>query len=148
MSLRSQTTQWQSPMALDSQMSTPTMTTPTVTSPTSAPKSSSDKERRPKLRASCDACAASKVKCNKASTACQGSTASLAGRGRGIQTARHSSRPRNNDLHQTAANLANLGFGLSLLFKLCQVFPRLHPAGLPTGRLHLACLARPILSLR
>jgi hypothetical protein len=57
-------------MSVDSEASTPTMTTPTLTSPTSAPKSASDKERRPKLRASCDACAASKVKCNKEHPIC------------------------------------------------------------------------------
>ncbi|KAF2033032.1 hypothetical protein EK21DRAFT_98590 [Setomelanomma holmii] len=61
-----QTQQWQSQIRLGSPTSSPTtMSTATIKSPTSAPKSSSDKERRPKLRASCDACAASKVKCSK-----------------------------------------------------------------------------------
>tara|TARA_R110002003_G_scaffold228_9_gene16660 strand:+ start:6399 stop:7772 length:1374 start_codon:yes stop_codon:yes gene_type:complete len=46
------------------------MSTLSIKSPTSAPKSSADKERRPKLRASCDACAASKVKCSKEHPIC------------------------------------------------------------------------------
>lgn len=59
--------QWPSPTRLD----TPT-STPTIPPPTSAPKSSrADRERRPKLRASCDACAASKVKCSKDHPSCQ-----------------------------------------------------------------------------
>ncbi|OAK97857.1 hypothetical protein IQ06DRAFT_318753 [Phaeosphaeriaceae sp. SRC1lsM3a] len=61
-SFTSQTSQWQAPT------SSPPTSSPTVKSPTSAPKS--DKERRPKLRASCDACAASKVKCNKEHPIC------------------------------------------------------------------------------
>lgn len=65
MSFTPSTSQWQSPMVLDGPTSTPIMS-----SPTSAPKSSSDKERRPKLRASCDACAASKVKCSKEHPIC------------------------------------------------------------------------------
>ncbi|KAJ4366409.1 hypothetical protein N0V83_008045 [Neocucurbitaria cava] len=53
-------------MVLDSPTSTPIMS-----SPTSAPKSSSsDKQKKLKLRASCDACAASKVKCSKEHPIC------------------------------------------------------------------------------
>jgi len=72
MSYTSQTAQWQAPIVLDSNTSTPITSAPSIKSPTSAPapKSSSDKERRPKLRASCDACAASKVKCNKEHPIC------------------------------------------------------------------------------
>ncbi|KAF2627543.1 hypothetical protein BU25DRAFT_410700 [Macroventuria anomochaeta] len=69
MSFTAQTPQWQpSPTKFDTQTSTPVMR-----SPTSAPTSSSkvDRERRPKLRASCDACAASKVKCSKDHPICQ-----------------------------------------------------------------------------
>jgi hypothetical protein len=60
--------QWQrSPTAFDAPTSTST-----APSPSSAPKSSKvDRERRPKLRASCDACAASKVKCSKDHPICQ-----------------------------------------------------------------------------
>ncbi|KAF3041687.1 hypothetical protein E8E12_004776 [Didymella heteroderae] len=60
--------QWQSsPTRFDAPTSTST-----IPSPTSAPKSSkADRERRPKLRASCDACAASKVKCSKDHPICQ-----------------------------------------------------------------------------
>lgn len=60
--------QWQpSPTGLDSPTSTSA-----ISSPTSAPKSSKpERERRPKLRASCDACAASKVKCSKTHPICQ-----------------------------------------------------------------------------
>lgn len=68
MSYTSQTAQWKSPIVLDSRRSTPVTSAPSIKSPTSAPKS--DKERRPKLRASCDACAASKVKCNKQHPIC------------------------------------------------------------------------------
>lgn len=68
MSYTPQTPQWQpSPTQLGSPFSTPPMR-----SPTSAPKSTkADRERRPKLRASCDACAASKVKCSKDHPICQ-----------------------------------------------------------------------------
>ncbi|KAF9691980.1 hypothetical protein EKO04_010008 [Ascochyta lentis] len=69
MSSISQTPQWQpSPTKFDNPTPTPAMR-----SPTSAPTSSSraDRERRPKLRASCDACAASKVKCSKDHPICQ-----------------------------------------------------------------------------
>ncbi|CAO2658076.1 Nn.00g073360.m01.CDS01 [Neocucurbitaria sp. VM-36] len=66
MSFTPSTSHWQSPMVLDGPKSTPIMS-----SPTSAPKSSIlDKQKRPKLRASCDACAASKVKCSKEHPAC------------------------------------------------------------------------------
>ena len=65
-----QSQQWQPAPA---QVDTTTMATPPMPSPTSAPTSSSkaDRERRPKLRASCDACAASKVKCSKDHPICQ-----------------------------------------------------------------------------
>ncbi|KAF1926200.1 uncharacterized protein M421DRAFT_422875 [Didymella exigua CBS 183.55] len=58
------------------QLSPARFETPTSTlilsSPTSAPKpSKANRERRPKLRASCDACAASKVKCSKTHPICQ-----------------------------------------------------------------------------
>lgn len=69
MSFSSQTAQWQASIVLDSSRSTPATSAPSIKSPTSAPKSA-DKERRPKLRASCDACAASKVKCNKEHPIC------------------------------------------------------------------------------
>ncbi|KAF2820733.1 hypothetical protein CC86DRAFT_117380 [Ophiobolus disseminans] len=62
--------QWQSPKALSSPTSSPTVHVIASTPPTSAPKSSSNKERRLKLRASCDACAASKVKCSKNRPTC------------------------------------------------------------------------------
>ncbi|KAH7086226.1 hypothetical protein FB567DRAFT_527461 [Paraphoma chrysanthemicola] len=71
MSFPTQTLQWPNRKQLDTPTSSPTtMSTPTIKSPTSAPKSSSAKERRPKLRASCDACAASKVKCSKEHPIC------------------------------------------------------------------------------
>lgn len=68
-SLTPQTTQWDSPLT---KFDTPT-STPVSQSPTSVPRSSTkaDRERRPKLRASCDACAASKVKCSKDHPICQ-----------------------------------------------------------------------------
>ncbi|KAJ4338494.1 hypothetical protein N0V95_008031 [Ascochyta clinopodiicola] len=68
MSFTPQTPQWQpSPTSFDK--STPT---PIMRSLTSAPTpSKTDRERRPKLRASCDACAASKVKCSKDHPICQ-----------------------------------------------------------------------------
>ncbi|KAF1851352.1 uncharacterized protein K460DRAFT_362100 [Cucurbitaria berberidis CBS 394.84] len=60
------TSQWQSPGVLDGPTSISIMS-----SPTSAPKSSpSGKQRKAKLRASCDACAASKVKCSKGHPQC------------------------------------------------------------------------------
>lgn len=69
MSFTPQTPQWNSPPA---KFDGPT-STPVVQSPTSVPRSSTkaDRERRPKLRASCDACAASKVKCSKDHPICQ-----------------------------------------------------------------------------
>lgn len=58
--------QSQPPSVLDDTISNLAMS-----APTSAPKrSSADKERRPKLRASCDSCAASKVKCSKEHPIC------------------------------------------------------------------------------
>ncbi|KAF2737132.1 hypothetical protein EJ04DRAFT_542048 [Polyplosphaeria fusca] len=67
MSSTSAAQQWQSPG--------PT-STPPMLSPTSAPKpSSAVPERTPKLRASCDACAASKVKCSKEHPICARCTA-------------------------------------------------------------------------
>jgi hypothetical protein len=70
MSYTPQTAQWQSPVVLGSPTSTPSLRISVIKSPTSAPKSSLNKERRPKLRASCDACAASKVKCSKEHPIC------------------------------------------------------------------------------
>lgn len=69
MSFPTELPQWQqSPTKFDAPTSTPVMQ-----SPTSAPSSTrkADRERRPKLRASCDACAASKVKCSKDHPICQ-----------------------------------------------------------------------------
>ncbi|KAF1944660.1 hypothetical protein EJ02DRAFT_501307 [Clathrospora elynae] len=62
-----QTSQWQySPLTVNGPTSTPIMSPPT-----SAPKSSaSGKEKRLKLRASCDSCASSKVKCSKEHPIC------------------------------------------------------------------------------
>ena len=65
MEFKAQTPEWQPPLTLNQPKSTPT--TPRA-QPTSAPKSST--ERRLKLRASCDACAASKVKCSKEHPIC------------------------------------------------------------------------------
>ncbi|KAH8728295.1 hypothetical protein GQ44DRAFT_702104 [Phaeosphaeriaceae sp. PMI808] len=71
MSLSSTSVLWQSPiLPSTSQTSSPKMLTPVTKPPTSAPKPSLDKERKPKLRASCDACAASKVKCDKQHPIC------------------------------------------------------------------------------
>ncbi|KAJ8106205.1 hypothetical protein OPT61_g9694 [Boeremia exigua] len=69
MSFTPQTPHWNaSPAKFDTPNSTPVLQ-----SPTSVPRSSTkaDRERRPKLRASCDACAASKVKCSKDHPICQ-----------------------------------------------------------------------------
>ncbi|KAH6643086.1 hypothetical protein C7974DRAFT_386764 [Boeremia exigua] len=68
MSFTSQPSHWESP----AMAGTPFATT-VMQSPTSVPRSSTkaDRERRPKLRASCDACAASKVKCSKEHPICQ-----------------------------------------------------------------------------
>jgi hypothetical protein len=76
-----------------------------------------------------------------ASTACRGSMASQAERGRGTQTARLSSRPPSNDPRQMAANSASSESDLSPFFRLCQTSLRRHPTGRPTGRLLLACQA-------
>jgi hypothetical protein len=65
MDFKSQTPEWQPPLTLNQPKSTPT--TPRAL-PTSAPKSNT--ERKLKLRASCDACAASKVKCSKEHPIC------------------------------------------------------------------------------
>jgi len=65
MSYTAQPTQWQSPMTLHSSTPIRSKSTPTLATPTSAPKPTSSKDRKLKLRASCDACAASKVKCSK-----------------------------------------------------------------------------------
>jgi hypothetical protein len=63
MSFTPTTCQWvSSPIRLDDSSAVP--------SPASIPKTTPDRERRPKLRASCDACAASKVKCSKDHPAC------------------------------------------------------------------------------
>lgn len=75
MSYSAQPTQWQSPMTLHSSTPIRSKSTPILTSPTSAPKPTSSKDRRPKLRASCDACAASKVKCSKNRPICTRCTA-------------------------------------------------------------------------
>ena len=63
MEFNSQTPDWQAPITVDQPVrpSSPRRSTP---------KSSSSTERRPKLRASCDACAASKVKCSKEHPIC------------------------------------------------------------------------------
>lgn len=66
MSFPTQIAEWQ-PSIVNS---TPKIPKHTLTSPTSAPKPSSNKDRRPKLRASCDSCAASKVKCSKERPIC------------------------------------------------------------------------------
>ncbi|KAF2676945.1 hypothetical protein K458DRAFT_424307 [Lentithecium fluviatile CBS 122367] len=66
MDFKSQTPEWQPPLTLNQPTTAPT--TPLRSPPTSAPKSNT--ERRPKLRASCDACAASKVKCSKEHPIC------------------------------------------------------------------------------
>jgi hypothetical protein len=76
-----------------------------------------------------------------ASTASQGSMASLAERGRGTQTARHSSRPRSSDLRQMVASLASSGFDLIPSYSHCQTSPKPSQIGLRTGLLHLACQA-------
>ncbi|KAF2638288.1 hypothetical protein P280DRAFT_471403 [Massarina eburnea CBS 473.64] len=67
MDFKSQTPEWQAPLTT-SQPTLSTSPTALPRTPTSAPKSST--ERRPKLRASCDACAASKVKCSKEHPIC------------------------------------------------------------------------------
>ncbi|KAF1954590.1 hypothetical protein CC80DRAFT_493717 [Byssothecium circinans] len=66
MDFKSQTPDWQAPLTINQ----PTRPTSPRRTPTSAPKASSSTERRPKLRASCDACAASKVKCSKEHPMC------------------------------------------------------------------------------
>jgi hypothetical protein len=64
MSFTPLTTQWvSSPAPLDASSTVPSLS--------SVPKMTTDRERRPKLRASCDACAASKVKCSKEHPICQ-----------------------------------------------------------------------------
>ncbi|KAF2246888.1 hypothetical protein BU26DRAFT_55124 [Trematosphaeria pertusa] len=65
MSFVPQTPEWQTPLTVNQ----PTATPPRP-QPTSAPKPANNPERKPKLRASCDACAASKVKCSKEHPIC------------------------------------------------------------------------------
>lgn len=67
MDFKNQTPEWQPPLTLNQPNNT---TAPPRPTPTSAPKSTTAPERKPKLRASCDACAASKVKCSKEHPIC------------------------------------------------------------------------------
>src|SRR5262245_29540447 len=67
MEFKQQAPEWQAPLTINQPASAATPPRPT---PTSAPKSSANSERKPKLRASCDACAASKVKCSKEHPIC------------------------------------------------------------------------------
>lgn len=73
MSFVHQPESWNNPLLLDGPTSIPSSSPPPpprTTLPTSAPRKPSNRDRRPKLRASCDACAASKVRCNKEHPIC------------------------------------------------------------------------------
>jgi hypothetical protein len=76
---------------------------------------------------------------HSAFTASRGSMASLAARGRGTQTARHSSRPQSSDLRQMAASLANSESDLIQSCSHCQTFPKPSQTGPRTGLRHLVC---------
>ncbi|PVH91002.1 hypothetical protein DM02DRAFT_478492, partial [Periconia macrospinosa] len=67
MDFHSQSPEWQAPLTIHQP---PAPASPRRPAPTSAPKSNSSPEKRLKLRASCDACAASKVKCSKEHPIC------------------------------------------------------------------------------
>lgn len=66
MDFHSQSPEWQAPLTIHH----PAPVSPRRPAPTSAPKTGSTPEKRLKLRASCDACAASKVKCSKEHPIC------------------------------------------------------------------------------